>query len=238
MARSRKRTQQELVFRTWGGKRAGAGRKQVNVRKSEPHRRRPKITNNMALHVALRVAPDVRRMRRMDAYRAVRKAMVVALVRSDFRIVHVSIQGNHVHLVVEASSKEALARGMQGFQTSAARRLNAIDTDRRGRVRRGSVFVDRYHAEIVTTPTHARHTLAYVLNNWRRHNEDCAPGADHWLVDRYSSAVSFTGWADGLNWILPRDYEPLPVAAPQTWLLREGWKLGGAISIYETPGPR
>jgi REP element-mobilizing transposase RayT len=189
----------------------------------------------MALHVTLRVAPSVRRMRRMDAYRALRKALLVVLIRADFRIVHLSIQSNHVHLVVEAESKLALARGMQAFQTSASRRLNAVDRDRKGRVRRGSVFPDRYHLEVVTTPTHARHTLAYVLNNWRRHSEDRTPSTEAWLLDRYSSAVTFTGWTERFNWVLPDDYEPLPVVRPQSWLLREGWKLGGKLSIYEVP---
>jgi hypothetical protein len=98
------------------------------------------------------------------------------------------------------------------------------------------VFPDRYHVEVVTTPTHARHTLAYVLNNWRRHKEDRAQGTRTWLLDNYSSAIRFTGWAEQTSWPVPDGYEPLPVCAPQSWLLREGWKLGGAISIYEAPG--
>lgn len=57
-----------------------------------------------------------------------------------------------------------------------------------------------------------------------------------WLIDRYSSAVSFTGWVEGYNWIVPDDHEPLAVAQPGSWLLRDGWKLGGAISIHEVPG--
>jgi REP element-mobilizing transposase RayT len=236
--RSRRRGQQAFEFRTWGGKRKGAGRKQVNERKSQPHRVRPEITSRMAMLVTLRVVPNVRRMRRMDAYKALRKALLVVLARTDFRIVHHSIQGNHIHLVVEAEDKRALARGMQAFQASAARRLNQVDIDDNGKVRTGQVFVDRYHLDVVTTPTHARHTLAYVLNDWRRHKEDRAPGTRTWSLDKYSSAISFTGWAERSEWIMPDDYEPLPVSSPQSWLLREGWKLGGAISIYEAPGPR
>src|SRR5262249_34187623 len=148
--------------RTWGGKRTGAGRKQVNERKSQPHRKRPALKPNHPVLVTLRVAQSVRRMRRRDAYRAIRKAMLVVLRRSDFRIVHLSIQANHVHLVVEAESKHALSRGMQAFQISAARRLNQVDLDGAGRARRGPVFLDRYHEEVVTTPTHARHALSYV----------------------------------------------------------------------------
>ncbi len=166
--------------------------------------------------------------------------MTVVLARTDFRIVHASIQANHVHLVVEADSKLGLARGMQGFQISAAKRLNQIDTDRRGSVRRGPVFVDPYHAEALTSPTRARRALAYVLNNWRRHKEDLASQTTRsWLLDRYSSAILFAGWKEHSRWIVPDDYDPLPVVSPQTWLLREGWKRGGgSISVYERTGPR
>jgi REP element-mobilizing transposase RayT len=252
MARRRSRQVQQLfVFRMWGGKRKGAGRKQVNERKSQPHRTRPDVRPNHAVLVTLRVVQSLRRMRRRDAYRAIRQAMVVVLARIDFRIVHLSIQANHVHLVVEAESKRALSRGMQAFQISAARRLNQVDLDGSGRGRAGSVFVDRFHEEVVTTPTHARHALSYVLNNWRKHKEDRASQtAKSWVVDPYSSATSFAGWSERIaaqergdiaRWIeralsaIPDDLEPLPVALPQSWLLRDGWKLGGEISAFESP---
>ena len=45
--------------------------------------------------------------------------------REDCRIVHLSIQGNHVHLLVEAENRMALARGMQAFEISAAKHINA-----------------------------------------------------------------------------------------------------------------
>jgi REP element-mobilizing transposase RayT len=252
MARKRS-LQQVMVFRTWGGKRRGAGRKQVNEDKSQPHRARADVRPSQAILVTLRVARSVRRLRRRDAYRALRKAMLVVLARADFRIVHLSIQVNHVHLLIEADSRRALARGMQAFQISAARRLNAVDLDGAGRSRRGPVFPDRYHDEIVTTPTHARHALSYVLNNWRKHKEDRVPATKSWLVDPYSTAPSFAGWVerteciergDAERWLaraispLPDDLEPLPASSPQSWLLREGWKLGGRVSVLEAPRTR
>ena len=47
----------------------------------------------------------------------------------NFRIVHLSIQRTHVHLLVEANSKGNSRRGMQGFQISAAKHLNAAFTE-------------------------------------------------------------------------------------------------------------
>ena len=236
MAKQRKRhIQQTFVFRTWGGKRKGAGRKQVNERKSEPHRARLPITRHNAAHVVLRSAPELARLRRLDAYKIIRTAMQVVLRRTDFRIVHVSIQANHVHLLVEAESKGALARGVQGFAISAARRLNKAEAIARGKARRGPAFPDRYHVKIIKNPRQARHELSYVLNNWRRHKEDRAPAVRHWVLDKYSSAVSFPGWAERSSWNVPADYEPLPVSQPGSWLLREGWKLYAPISVFEVP---
>jgi hypothetical protein len=83
---------------------------------------------------------------------------------------------------------------MQSFQISAAKHINreysvkAELTDRR----RGNVFVDRYHQEIIKTPRQARRSLAYVLNNWRKHKEDRADFATDWPIDPYSSAASKT----------------------------------------------
>src|SRR5690606_20930851 len=98
-------------------------------------------------------------LRKRKMYRALRGATITTVRREDVRIVHVSIQRSHVHLLVEADGKRALARGMQGFQISAAKLMNA-EIVVEGIRRRGQVFADRYHVEIITSPRQARHTLA------------------------------------------------------------------------------
>jgi len=176
-------------------------------------------------------------------YLAIREATITAAKRDDFRIVHLSIQRTHLHLIVEADNKSALALGMQGFQISAAKHLNAaISRDKPDR-RRGAVFPDRYHAEVITSPTQARHTLSYVMNNWRKHEEDRAEPMRTWKIDWFSTAVMFPGWAEygdqHFLWRGPATYDPLIVYQPRTWMLREGWRRGGPpISCREVPSAR
>jgi hypothetical protein len=43
----------------------------------------------------------------------IRQATLTTARREDFRIIHLSIQRTHVHLLVEAQDKGALASGMQ-----------------------------------------------------------------------------------------------------------------------------
>jgi REP element-mobilizing transposase RayT len=243
MASARKRhVQVEMTFRTWGGARPGAGRPAKGPRSSERHVTRPALKASEPVHVTLRVADDVRGLRKRHTYRAIRKATITTARREDFHLVHISIQGNHLHLLVEAHDRTALARGMQGFEISAAKHLNAAISRARGRRRKGAVFPDRYHARILKTPMSVRNGLGYVLNNWRKHGEDRGWAGRAWETDPFSSAWLFPWWKERAHEHMlrrpPPGYESLVVWRPKTWLLREGWRThGGWLGLRDQPGP-
>ena len=157
-----------MLFKPRGGKRRGAGRPPKGYRAGAPHKKRPALAARYPVHVTLRVVSAVGSLRKRAAYHAIRQATLTAAAHGIIRIVHASIQRTHIHLLVEAKDKKALAVGMQSFQISAAKHLNvAVGKMRREPRRRGTVFPDRYHAEIITSPTQARRALAYVLSNFR-----------------------------------------------------------------------
>ncbi|MEO7735317.1 MAG: transposase [Kofleriaceae bacterium] len=240
---TRKRHVQQALFRH-GGKRKGAGRKPTHDRAGGSHAKRDDISGSDALHVVLRVVSEVGNLRRREIYQAVRAASRTAAGsaerRGRFRIVQLSIQHNHIHMLVEAESTADLACGMQGFKISAARNINtALRVG--GRRRRGAVFADRYHLVVIRSPRHARHVLAYVLCNWRKHGEDRSGLPSIWLVDPFSSTVSFAGWKELAGqppWKIRPGYHPLIVTAPRSWLLNVGWWRHGAISVREVPSQR
>ena len=224
--------QREFVFRTWGGKRKGAGRKSSSERRRVPHLRRCDFKSEHPLHVTLRVRDEVGRLRVRGVLGAVADALRLVSSRADLRIVHTSIQNNHLHIYCEATSREALARGMQSFKTSVGRRIN------RALGRSGPVFADRYHYEVVTTPRQARAVLCYVMNNWRKHHADrgCR---DH--VDPFATGMYFRGWRERdipTALVIPPGVIVLPYREPRTWLLREGWKKHGPIGLFEVPGAK
>src|SRR5215470_13698760 len=235
--------EQLVLFKKRGGKRRGAGRPPKGKRAGSPHKERPYLHARYPVHVTLRVIAAVGNLRRRCVYQAIREATLTTARREDFRIVQLSIQRTHVHLLVEAHDKAALAAGMQSFQISAAKHLNAaISKGKPGPRRRGTVFPDRYHAEIITSPRQARHALSYCLNNFHKHQEDLRAPMSDWTIDWFSSAVTFPGWAEygdePFLWRGPATYDPLIVYQPRTWLLREGWKKAGAVSCREVPSKR
>ena len=162
------------------------------------------------VHVVLRAVRELG-LRKKGVYHAIRAALAQT---KWVRIVHLSIQQSHVHLIVEAQHATLLAKGMQSFQISAAKKINAATG--RGR---GQVFADRYHAVTLGSPRQVRNTLAYVLNNWRHHGVEA--GARE--CDPFSSGIGFDGWTATPR-AFPATYIPLPVAEPRSWLLRVGWK--------------
>lgn len=147
------------------------------------HRVRPELAARFPVHVTLKVLREAPYLRRGVCYRAIREALVAGKEKNGFRMVHFTVQGNHLHFVCEAGDRQGLARGMQGLAIRIARRVN------RRTERKGKLFAERYHARILRTPTEVRNALVYVINNSRRHR----PGVGRFWIDPMSSAAWFGG---------------------------------------------
>jgi putative transposase len=221
---------------SWGGRREGAGRPETRGgRKTVAHRARPFHEANQPVHVTLRVRRGVGHLRRRAMAKTIGEAIrsasqdggAAAERRRTFRVVHFSIQPDHLHLIVEATSKRALGRGMGGLASRLARRLN-----QRTR-RKGRLFKERYHARPLATPLEVRRAVAYVLTNSAKHDDPIPdPGtAPVDGIDPCSSARWFPGWLRPP----PPPEKPAPTAAPRTWLLRIGWRRHGLLRRSERP---
>jgi len=225
-------SEKPVAKRKHGGRRPNAGRKKSRALRFDPsHAKRPELSFKHPVHVMLRTVWRVPRLRQREGYEAIRKALLHCLEGDDFRVVHISIQKNHIHLVVEAGNKQALRYGMQRFAIRAARAINEAFG------REGKVFAFRHQARQIKDASYARNAISYVLNNWRRHEEDWFEGEQDALFDAFSSAFSFSGWTRNQRGRPPDGFEPLPVSAPRTGLLQSAWQWHGLIDPWEKPGP-
>jgi REP element-mobilizing transposase RayT len=169
--------------------------------------------------------PDLRQAKE---YQVVWGALAAARERAGtsengwFGLVHYSIQGDHMHLVVEANDNDSMSRALNGLAVRIARGLNKLWE------RTGSVFADRYHCKVLRTPRQVYNTLRYIFENARRHGLPRMRGRP----DVFSSGLWFTGWKDYvhdgfLSW-------EGPVTQARSWLLREGWKRYGLLEVRPT----
>ena len=241
----KKQRQTEMLFHTHGGARRGAGRKRVAPKARVRHRPRTLLTGREPVLVTLTTQRAIANLRGRRAMERILRSLSRTNERlcskaMDVRIVHYSVQRDHLHLIVEAADVRSLSRAMQGLSVRIAKALN------RALGRRGKVFADRFHDRVLTSPKQVRHALAYVLCNARKHG--VAPPirggvAPSW-VDPCSSAQAFDGWCRKVRSTASHtgysadDIAIAATATPRVWLLRVGWRRGGLLHPDHCPGPR
>lgn len=205
-------------LRSWGGRRAGAGRK--NRSGKAGHVQRESVRSSTPLHISWRLEAGLVNLRCGLILKEFERCAKLAK-STGFSILHFSLQGNHLHLIVEARSNSHLGRGMRSLGCSFGKLLRKIS---RGR---GRVFTDRYHLHVLKTPTETKRALAYVLQNTSRHTKFI------YHLDAYSSAAYFSDWKALLGEqvgpiLLNRSNLDLPLpdflGPPRSWLARVGWK--------------
>ena len=258
-ARKPQQREMKLLPAGRGGWRPGAGRKpQPGARVL--HRTRGNVPGDCPVHVTVRVRRGIPSLRQRRFVSAFKRSLSEGCARRGFRVVHYSIQSNHLHFLIEAQGKEALGRGMKSLSARIGRCVNRVFE------RSGSVLNGRYHRRILKTPREVRHALAYVLLNARHHFHQrhrrpppgvrldpasSSPWFDGWKRSRPPSAESHPPSADQsppLALAPPRgpsllratastrSKPPREVATASTWLLRNGWRRHRLIDPAEVPG--
>jgi len=225
--------QRVLPLFTHGGARPGAGRKPKYARPPVHHVRRPPVPGRYPMHVTLRVRRSIPSLRCRRFVEAFRESLRKASERGEFRVCHYSIQRDHVHLIVEATGKLALGRGMKSVATRLAHAVHRVFGGK------GAVLYGRYHLRVLRTPRQVRRALAYVLLNARKHWRQRHGATPPVRLDAATSGEAFDGWKGRCP--PPRARPPAPANAPavsraRTWLLSTGWRRHGLVDPAEVPG--
>ncbi len=211
------------------GEKLHRGRGRPRERGSVSHSTRPGFGYGSVLHVTVKLKAGLPRLRGRKPFNAVAAAFRKFALNDGFRLVHFSVQHDHIHFLIEADSKPRLSAAMQKLCISIARRLNLLWGE--GKTWIGRIFKQRYHAHLLKTPTEVRNAIVYVLANAAKHHE-VQPGH----ADPFSSALAFDGY----------EHQPRVTSAPlfdnlkdlgtaRTNLLAVRWRTHGLIHPEEAP---
>ena len=216
-----------------GGARRNAGRPPKHGVAGVHHGPRSLLAARHPVHITLKLRSGLPRLRQKPEYAALRAAFAAANSawhdRGDAaRLCHYTILNDHLHLIVEARDRPALSRALQGLCVRIARALNRLWR------RRGSVFADRYHDEILKSPQQVRNAVRYVLGNAKKHAAEGRMVRSPQPIDTYSSAPWFDGFVEQIT-VRGLEHIPRPTRPPRTWLLSVGWRRHGLLSVWETP---
>ncbi len=167
----------------------------------------------------MKLRDGLRGLRNDGECQEVWRHLIAGSLRDGFRIVHATVQSNHLHLLCEGESRDSLWRGMCGVATRIAKGLNRFWG------RRGKVFKERYHDRVMGSPKEVRRALAYLFGNAAHHGRPPKKGR----VDGRSSAPWFDGWMQPPGNARPHGEHPL--ARARSFLLRTGWKRWGLLVL-------
>jgi len=193
------------------------------------HVRRDPLPKGCPAHVTLKVRSGIPSLRKRRMVREFRESLRSGCERGEFRVVHYSLQRNHVHLIVEAAGKQALGRGMKSVAIRLARAVNRVLR------RTGPVLLGRYHVRALRTPREVRNALAYVLLNARKHWKERTGKRPPVQLDEASSGRWFTGWKHKPRG-QTREDAIRDVSLARSWLLCAGWRRYGLVDPAEVPG--
>lgn len=153
----------------WGGRRSGSGRKRIHS-KGVSHRIRETVSMRTPLHINFKYRTTIKNKK---CLKLLKRAIMNARSHG-LRIIHFSLQHNHIHLIVESESNLVLTKGMRSLTVTFAKGLRA-----------GRVQVERYHLHVLRTIREAKNATQYVLFNQQKHEK-----GTYSKIDEYSSLLS------------------------------------------------
>jgi hypothetical protein len=201
------------------------------------HDARPAHDARHPVHVTMRRVPLAPSFRVERVRRAI-EAELYAVKKRAVRVIHYSIQDNHLHLMVEGTDGADLGRQMKLLFSRIALAVNCVAG------RAGKLFADRHHRHELATPTEVRHALVYILFNDRKHHRSGRTTTGAATLDNASSAIWVTDWSpnsapDARVLAQRRAEYPSgpPVTRGTTWLATTGWRRarGGPLRFDERP---
>ncbi|MBP9682556.1 MAG: transposase [Bacteriovorax sp.] len=141
------------------------------------HTARPKITRFTALHLTIKVRSNKADIKSKKILKALHHAIKRARLKK-LKVVHYTLEFNHLHLLIECESHQILHQGMQALGISLAKAINKI------KLLKGSVYKHRYHFRRLATRRELKNALHYIFNNGKKHKRTRS------ILDPYNSLVA------------------------------------------------
>jgi hypothetical protein len=150
-----------------------AGRKAIHERGIR-HIKREEITRNMPLHLTVKL--NQAHIQNKIILKGLRHAIMRARLQG-LRIIHYSLEHNHLHLYAECSDNIILGKAMKALGVSFVKKINSYFS------RKGSCYKTRYHLRILRSAREVKNVLNYILKNGIKHKRTTS------LIDPYNSAL-------------------------------------------------
>ncbi|MGZ3787517.1 MAG: transposase [Bacteriovorax sp.] len=151
----RKNTQTSLINMK------GAGRPAVHDAGIR-HTRRPLLKKPSSLHLTVKIKKNKSDLKNKSVLSLLRRAIMNAR-RQGLKVIHYSLEYDHVHLLIEAEDNHILGKGMQAFGVTLSKAINRM------RNHKGGVYKHRYHFRQISGVRELKNVMNYIFTNGFKH---------------------------------------------------------------------
>lgn len=139
----------------------GAGRKAFND-PSIRHRKRAEIKKPSSLHLTIKIEKRKAGIKNKAILKVLKRAILKGR-SSGLRIIHFTLEYDHVHLLVETDCKIKLGRGMMRLGVTLSKGINKCKQEI------GQVYKHRYHQRFITSGRDLKNVMNYIFHNGLKH---------------------------------------------------------------------
>lgn len=127
------------------------------------HLKRAQINRPMPLHLTIKLKKAYMQngqnvQNKHILKHAIKRARIMGL-----KIVHYSLEHDHVHLYTECESNVILTKAMKAFGVSLAKNINKYFSSK------GQVYKTRFHLRILKSASEVKNVINYILKNGIKH---------------------------------------------------------------------
>jgi REP element-mobilizing transposase RayT len=126
------------------------------------HTERPLITRLSSLHLTVKIL-RIKANLKNKVVLSILKRSILNARKMGLRVIHFSLEYDHVHLLIEAENNIILGKGMQAFGVTFSKALNRM------RKINGAVYKHRYHFRKIVGARQLKNVLNYIFNNGIKH---------------------------------------------------------------------
>lgn len=160
----------------------GAGRPAIHDRGIR-HIARDEIRRLTPLHLTVKIEKQKAGLRNKSILKTLHTSIKKARQKG-LKIIHYTLEYDHIHLLVESDNNETLGRGMQSFGISFSKGINKI------KATKGKVFKTRYHFRKLKTPKEVKNAINYIFGNSIKHKNAIS------VVSPYNSLVAVENFSN------------------------------------------
>ncbi|MGZ3789032.1 MAG: transposase [Bacteriovorax sp.] len=126
------------------------------------HSSRPFLKKPSSLHLTVKIKKNRADMKNKSVLGLLKRAIKNAR-RQGLKVIHYSLEYDHVHLLIEADNNYILGKGMQAFGVTLSKAINRM------RKLKGGVYKHRYHFRHISSARELKNVMNYIFTNGLKH---------------------------------------------------------------------